>query len=764
MILRRSRFVHQLPVGKDRTLIVHAISHMRMPADSDISTLVDHFAEPRRIPEDCDAMTALFPNAENTPGGLGDVVERTVMELLSRQILTEKTPEEELAAIGAELASKHGRDPAEMLERYRRELKEGAASYWSVGTAYGLDDFNAARRRVDAVLFGDCDIQMEADFLRREAARRGIDLHVSATFPDDIRFAGERKHDVIFIGALRARHLVAEDIDGFNPHAAYIVHTTDLLSKLREVTSAPILIDNLPEPTVQPQGLAERGVKGHRTRFRLTNVALAELASAFSDVHVIDVAAALAAVGSERLLDDGQVGFTHFGSPGWMLQRPENEKAAVHGIFPDTAPLVAALGGDPYGRETVIAEKHIDALVTVIGIGRKKCVILDLDGTLWPGVLAETGSPFAWTPEISGGFSFIGLYFGLHEALKCLKRRGVVLACVSKNDEATVRELWKYPAHYPRDRLLTPDDFLTWRATGDDKVGKIRSIAEELGFALDAFLFVDDNPVERDRVRQRLPEVEVWGEDPFTLRRRLLNDPRLQFPVVTTEAASRSELVKAQIARQQLRSETMGEAQYIEQLQIRCVIERLVASSSRLARVEELFQRTTQFNTTARKFSTNELAALAANPAAHLFAIEVSDRLGDYGLVGAAVIVEGEIVSLAVSCRALGLGIEHRFLRHILDEMKDASLPLCGRIIPTSRNIAVRNVYRDNGFTEAEPGLWLFAKLAAGEEPGASTDSEQTILLRSNFGPDMRNTGQHLDDLMEDFIKTSELPPKRVDI
>jgi hypothetical protein len=76
----------------------------------------------------------------------------------------------------------------------------------------------------------------------------------------------------------------------------------------------------------------------------------------------------------------------------------------------------------------------------------------------------------------------------------------------------------------------------------------------------------------------------------------------------------------------------------------------------------------------------------------------------------------------------------------------------------------VRNVYRDNGFTEAEPGLWLFANLAAGDEPGVSTDSEQTILLRSNFGPEMRNTAQHLDDLMEDFIKTSELPPKRVDI
>jgi FkbH-like protein len=713
MILRRSRFVHQLPVGKDRTLIVHAISHMRMAADSDISTLVDHFAEPRRIPEDCDAMAALFPNAEDTPAGLRDVVERSVMELLSRQILTEMTPEEELVAVGAELAPQHGRDPAEMLERYRRELKEGAASYWAVGAAYGLDDFNAARQRVDVLLFGDCDIQMEADFLRREAARRGIDLHVSATFPDDIRFAGERKHDAVFIGALRVRHLVAEDIDGFNPHAAYVAHTTELLGKLREVTSAPILIDNLPEPTVQPLGLAERGVKGHRTRFRLTNVALAELANAFSDVYVIDIAAALAAVGSERLLDDGQVGFTHFGSPGWMLQRPESEKAAVHGIFPDTAPLAHALGGDPYGREVVIAGKHIDALVTVTGIGRKKCIILDLDGTLWPGVLAETGSPFAWTPEISGAFSFIGLYFGLHEALLCLKKRGVVLACVSKNDEATVRELWKYSDHYPVQRLLKPDDFVTWRINWDDKVGNIRSIAEELGFGLDSFLFIDDSPVERDRVRQRLPEVEVWGEDPFSLRRRLLNDPRLQIPVVTAEAAARSALVKAQIARQHLRAETLGEAQYIESLRIKCSIEHLTAASAKLARVEELFQRTTQFNTAGRKFSASELTALAANPDTRLFAMDVSDRLGDHGMVGAAIIADGEIVGFAISCRVLGMGVEHTFLRHILDEMKDCPVSLSGRIIPTPRNIPARNIYRDNGFTESEAGLWEFAKPAS---------------------------------------------------
>src|SRR6202161_4047534 len=370
MILRRSRFVHLLPVGPGRTLVVHAISHRRLPADSEISVLLDYFSEARRVPEDCEAMVPLLATPGDPQEGLRDAIERTVMELKSRGILTEMTPEDELAAIGAELSAKHGRNPEEMLEHYRRKLKEGGAAYWAVGASYGVEDFGGTHWRVDALLFGDCDIQMEADFLRREAARRGIDLHVAATFPDDVRFAGEHKHDVIFVGALRVRHLVALDLgNGLNPHAAYMAHATELLTKLREITPAPILIDNLPEPTVQPLGLAERGVKGHRTRFRLTNVALAELALGFPDIHVVDVAAALGAIGSERLLDDGQVGFTHFGSPGWMLQRPVGEKAAVHGIFPDTAPLADWVGADPYGRESVVAAAHMDALAVVLGLG-----------------------------------------------------------------------------------------------------------------------------------------------------------------------------------------------------------------------------------------------------------------------------------------------------------------------------------------------------------------------------------------------------------
>jgi FkbH-like protein len=300
----------------------------------------------------------------------------------------------------------------------------------------------------------------------------------------------------------------------------------------------------------------------------------------------------------------------------------------------------------------------------------------------------------------------VGLYFGLHEALLCLKKRGLVLACVSKNDEATVRELWKYPDNYPRNRLLGPDDFVTWRVNWNDKVDNIRAIAEELGFALDTFLFIDDHPVERDRVRQRLPEVEVWGEDPFSLRRTLLNDPRLQVPVITEESAVRTTMVKAQLERQQFGAETradsIDEEQYLSSLQIQCRIERLT-NDSRLSRFAELFERTTQFNTTGRKFPLSELAGLLSNSAAHLFSLDVSDRFGDHGLTGGAVIVNGSILALAMSCRVLGMKIEHQFLRHMIGEIQET---LTGRIIETPRNIPVRNIYRDHGFAEVEPGLW----------------------------------------------------------
>jgi FkbH-like protein len=182
----------------------------------------------------------------------------------------------------------------------------------------------------------------------------------------------------------------------------------------------------------------------------------------------------------------------------------------------------------------------------------------------------------------------------------------------------------------------------------------------------------------------------------------LLTDPRLQVPVITEESAKRTGLMKTQLERRRFRTEAMDESQYLASLQINGRIER-VTDGSNLERIVELFQRTTQFNTTGRKFTVSELAELLSRPDAYLFSLHVSDRFGDYGLTGAAVILDGDILGFVVSCRVLGMGIEHPFLRHIIAEVQRT---LTGAIVETPRNIPVRNIYRDAGFAEVEPGRW----------------------------------------------------------
>jgi FkbH-like protein len=697
MILRRSAFVHLLETGDGGALAIHAVTQLRLPVTAEMARLIGCFDAASALEDALPRLAARFGTEEAA-------LRAAALMLLDRGILTGQTPAEEHAAITATLQS---RDPAAQLDRYRRAATEGSHPYWAVEAPHGLEEARGLRRRLDVLLFGDCDVQMESDFLRREAARRGIDLRAAASFADDLGLAAERRHDAVIIGALQARHAVAlgdpQHHDG-DPARVYVGAMEALLVKLRAVTAAPILIDGLPEPTLQPLGFADHGRHSHRNRFRQTNLALEDLAERFADVRVVDVAAALGAAGAAALLDDGLVSLTHFGSPGWMLQRPTGELAAVHDQFPALDQLASAIGADPYRREAVIARAHMDALTVMLALDQKKCVIVDLDGVLWPGVLAETGSPFAWAPEVSGPNSYIGLYFGLHEALLALRRRGVLLACVSKNDEATVRALWRYQEHYPKARLLTPDSFVTWRVNWEDKAANIRSIADELGFALDAFLFIDDSARERERVRQALPAVTLLGEDLFTLRRTLLTDPRLQPARLTRESAQRSDLVRAQLDRSRLRADMADEGAFLASLQIVSAVEKLAPGADSLDRIRELFERTTQFNATGRKFTTLELERLIADPDGRLYTLRMRDRFADHGLVGAAVVLDGVILNLALSCRVIGLGGECALLAQMIADAAGAELR--GRIIATDRNLPARHLYAGCGFTDLGNGTW----------------------------------------------------------
>lgn len=691
MPLRKSRFVHMIPLTHDRVLVLHAVNQLRWTVDRELAQLIDLFARPQPLFE-----------ARLTPAVRAALVDRGVLVLESE--------DEELVAVQADLAGFYGRDPEAALDQLRRQRRLGGEDYWTVSRAATSEDLDRRGRPLDLILFGDCDVQMEQDFLRDVGAAEGLDLRIVATFPDDLGLAAERPHDALLIGGLRSRHAIMDPVpsDG-SPANAYIAEAIAIIERLREFSAKPILVDNLPEPTVQPLGLAERGLLGHRNRFRLANLALAQALEPFADVHVVDVAAALAGEGAVRLLDDGQVGYTHFGSPGWLLQRIEAERAAVHDQFPDMEALREELGGDPYARERVLATAHLSALISACRIDEIKCVILDLDGTLWPGVLAETGAPFAWSTDVSSPFSFIGHYFGLHEALLSLKQRGVLLAAVSKNDEATVKALWRYPDHYPKDRLLTLDDLVTWRINWDDKAGNIAAIAAELGFDPGALLFIDDHPHERERVRQALPTVAVWGEDLLGLRRRLLTEPRLQPPAVTQSSAARTEMTRQTLQRERGRADFSNRDEFIASLDLRIDCRKLSAAEDPLVfdRAAELLRRTTQFTTTGFAPTATEIAASAASDVDSVYVAHVKDRFGDHGLVGVGMVSgDGDILTLAISCRVLGLGVEDALLSLIKDHGKRRGGVLTGRIVETARNLPVRNLYRKSGFVEIADGLW----------------------------------------------------------
>ena len=701
MILRRSQYVHFVPLAGERVLCVHAMAGTKLVLAQEVVAVINYFDPEGDLAQ---AVTELPAQLGCTP----DTITACAAVLIERGILSRVSAAEETEQYKQRFADSYGRDPVELVNQYQRERSEGAHEYWAVGTPRTLDDFAHDYPIFRVALLGDCDLQVEVEFLRTEARKCRLDLRVVTAFQDDNRLLLEARHDVVIVGALKSRHFIAmgtaEDHAG-DPAKIFLLEAREMIERLREHTPAPILLNNLPVPTVEPLGLGDRGTHSHRNRFRNANLALEDLVAEFPDVYLVDIDAALNAEGKARLLDDSLLAFTHFGSLGWMLQRPPSEFDAVHGIFPNLEALANYTGG-PYQMEAIVAREHLKMLMAVLGIEQKKCVIVDLDGTLWPGVLAETGRPFNWSPEVSGPYSFVGLYFGLHEALKCLMRRGIVLACVSKNDEAIVRELWRYESHYPHDRLLHLDDFVTTRINWTDKVQNIRSIADELGFELSSLAFVDDNQVERARVKEYLPDVLVVEEDPFGLRRFLLSDARFQTVSLTAEAAARTQLVKAQLRRSESQRAHPDEQTFIESLQLVCDVRRLTADDD-YSRLKELFDRTTQFSTTGRKFTNAELQEIATRSDSEIFILHLSDKFGDYGLVGGCVVQAGEIIALAISCRALGLGVEHRFMKSVLDSVSARFDTLTAPLIQTPRNLPARHIYKDHGFIDSGDGRWV---------------------------------------------------------
>jgi FkbH-like protein len=332
----------------------------------------------------------------------------------------------------------------------------------------------------------------------------------------------------------------------------------------------------------------------------------------------------------------------------------------------------------------------------------RKVLCTDLDNTLWGGVLGEDG------PDgIATGGAFPGnCYLDYQKYLKQLSSRGILLAIASKNNEADAREAFRVRS---ADLALSLDNFVAIKISWKEKSDSIRELAEELSLGLDSFVFVDDNPVECEAIRQQLPDVAVVMapiHEPWKLVETLSEQPFFDAAVVTDDDLNRLSEYKAQAQRAELASSVGNRDEFLASLEIVCTFQS--ALQAPLSRAVQLLAKTNQFNLTTRRHSATEVEAFASTAGGQAVVVRVRDRFGDAGVVGLALVRnQGRscyIDSLLLSCRVIGRGIETALLAYIGEHaVRTGAKLLVGEFIATKKNTPCADFYPDHGFTKRVP-------------------------------------------------------------
>jgi FkbH-like protein len=349
-----------------------------------------------------------------------------------------------------------------------------------------------------------------------------------------------------------------------------------------------------------------------------------------------------------------------------------------------------------------------------------KVVAVDLDNTLWGGVVGEDGmAGIQVGPEYPGA-----AYQALQQALLDLTQRGILLAIASKNNRADAMEaLTNHPG-----MLLRPEHFAAMRIDWNEKSQNLRAIAAELNLGVDAIAFLDDNPIERQRVREEIPEAMVveLPADPMAYARAVRDYPAFERLALSEEDRQRTEYYAADRQRAALEQSAATREDFYRSL----AQEAEVASVHRLtlARVAQLTQKTNQFNLTTKRYTEQQIEELARRPDWQVLSIKVRDRYADNGLVGVAITHDRgevcEIDTFLLSCRVIGRTVETALVAHLAEEARERGLRfLEGWFLPTKKNAPAGEFYREHGFR-------LLAEQTADGAPGQlwSLDLADTTL------------------------------------
>ena len=351
---------------------------------------------------------------------------------------------------------------------------------------------------------------------------------------------------------------------------------------------------------------------------------------------------------------------------------------------------------DPLGR------RLLGAMLAWEGAGAR-LLVLDLDNTLWGGVVGDDGLEGIRL----GGDHPGSLFSAFQHYLKRLRERGVALAVASKNSEAVALEaLRDHPA-----MVLRPEDFVAMRINWAPKPGNLVELAEEVGVGLGSLLFIDDNPLERAEVRAALPEVAVaeLPTDPAEWPVLLSELPALASFTLTAEDRERAERYQQRAAGRREEGRFASREAFLGSLGLRLTLHG--AEPAHWQRILQLIAKTNQFNATTRRHGEQALRGLLAR-GGEIVAAGLSDHHSDEEIVGVAILRfprEGValIDSFILSCRVLGRGVETALLAALCERLRGRGVArLEGEIIETARNVPVRGLYADHGFRALGEGRW----------------------------------------------------------
>lgn len=343
------------------------------------------------------------------------------------------------------------------------------------------------------------------------------------------------------------------------------------------------------------------------------------------------------------------------------------------------------MGKIAFGNEIFkCAAEEIKIALRAVAGQAKKLILLDLDETLWGGIVGDLG----WKNLVIGGHDPEGeALVDFQKSLKALSNRGILLGLVSKNEESIALEAI---VNHP-EMILRTEDFAGWRINWEDKAKNVAELVDELNLGLQSVVFIDDNPAERARVREALPEVLVpeWPRDKTLYQKALLELTCFDVPSVTAEDQERVKMYASERDRRSSMGSVSSLEDWLHTLEVKVEIEGI--DNGNLARATQLLNKTNQMNLSTRRMTESELKGWAETPGNVMWSFRVSDKFSSLGLTGLlSMELDGNrarIVDFILSCRVMGRKIEETMLAIAIQHAQSIKVPeVYARYLPTQKN------------------------------------------------------------------------------